>query len=77
MFANFGKRNLSKSFQGSVEMDKDLVKARLDASRRLGAKDDMEVKPTFGDNQFWHMPGMFDDDLAELMAEAEGGEATE
>merc|ERR1719221_628791 len=49
MFANFGKINLSKSFSGSVDQPAELVKARAEASR-LGAKDDMEIKPHCMDN---------------------------
>ena len=68
MFENFGKRNLSKSFQGSAQQDPALVQARKDANK-LGSKDDMEVKPTFADNQFWKTPDMYD--LDELLKEAE------
>ena len=69
MFANFGKnKNLSKSFQGSADQDPALVQARKDAQKG-GSKDDIELVPKFGDNQFWKTPDMYD--LDELLKEAE------
>ena len=67
MFENFGKRNLSKSFQGSAEQDPALVEARQKAQK--GSKDDIEIIPKFADNQFWKTPDMYD--LDELLKEAE------
>lgn len=48
MFANFGKRNLSKSFQENSREDSELKKA-VDGIKP-GPKDDMEVKPSHFDN---------------------------
>lgn len=49
MFANFGKRNLSKSFQENSREDSELKKAAADGIKP-GPKDDMEVKPSHFDN---------------------------
>lgn len=69
MFANFGKRtNLSRSFSGNAEPDPGLVQARKEGDK-AGSKDDMDVVPACGDNQFWKMPDMYD--LDELMKEYE------
>ena len=54
MFANFGKRNLSKSFQDNSREDSELKKA-IDGIKP-GPKDDMDVKPVYDDNQFWTKP---------------------
>jgi hypothetical protein len=71
MFENFGKRQNASSQQQS-RPDAELLKTV--GSVRPGAKDDMDVKPVFADNQFWNKPELHDDDdLAALMAEVESG----
>lgn len=73
MFANFGKRQgVGGSFTAQSREDSDLKKTI--GSIKPGAKDDMEVVPTFADNQFWNKPELHDDDdLEALMAEVESG----
>lgn len=68
MFANFGKnKHISRSFNDKAEQDPVLVQARLDAQK--GSKDDTELNPKYGANQFWKTPDMYD--LDELLKEAE------
>ena len=50
MFANFGKRNLSKSFSGPAgEKDADIQNA-ADAAKKGISKDDADLVPKFADN---------------------------
>ena len=55
------------TFHKPSEQDPDLVAAKKEAF--TGTQDDMAVKPTYSDNQFWKTPELYD--LDELLKEAE------
>ena len=74
MFANFQEKTAKKdgrsqsfAVDGTSGQDPDLVAAKQSAF--TGSQDDMAVKPTYSDNQFWAAPEMYD--LDELLKEAE------
>ena len=78
MFANFQEKTAEKNpkkdgrsqsfaVDGTSGQDPDLVAAKQSAF--TGTQDDMAVKPTYSDNQFWAAPEMYD--LDELLKEAE------
>ena len=71
MFENFdpskAKAGRSQSMIGTSKQDPGLVAAKKEAF--TGTQDDMAVKPTYSDNQFWKTPELYD--LDELLKEAE------